>query len=149
MSVESCSTREKVLESFLENIQHHIDEGEVTVTIKLREKTNPIRLINPCMLKWAKFVENDLFDWLYYTRHKIGTFFGNWKNETKGDKSRWCEMVVGNRKCVLDFYAKEDDTDRSWPTKHNILFEIFVDPYYYDTTDDNWSDANWTKQFDF
>jgi len=133
----------------VKKIKHHIDNSEVAVTIKLREKTNTMRLINPDMLKWAKFVENDLYDWLCYRQHKIGRFFGNWKNEVNGDRFRWCEIIIGNRKCLIDFYAKEDDTAHTWPKNNSILFELYVDPYYFDTTDDNWSDANWTNQFDF
>jgi hypothetical protein len=148
MNPSISEKRENVLETFLKNIKEHIDKGEVTVTIKLKEKTNPLRLINPDMLKWAKFVENDLFDWLYFKQHKIGRFFGNWKNEKTGDRLRWAEIFIGNRKCVLDFYAKEDDTGRVWPKNNKILFEIYVDPYFFDTTDNNWSDLNWTNHFD-
>lgn len=134
--------REKELLSFLKNANHYIRKNEVCIVVnqKKPDEENPLLLINPDMLAWKKHMMSLFIDWLINNKHKIKDGCGNWKNAAEYIKARWCELNICGRYCLVDFKSRTYDTDESyWSATKKYNYVIIIDPYYCDTTDENWN----------
>ena len=133
--------REREMLMFLRNAHKYIERGEVCIVVKNKEpeNENPLWLINPDMLIWKKHMLPLFIDWLISNDHKIKDGRGNWKNDVEYIKARWCELNICTRYCLVDFKSRAYDTDESyWAATKKYNYVIIIDPYYCDTTDENW-----------
>ena len=143
--LNSKKERERDLLSFLRNVTYYLEFEEVFIAVKKREivPINNLSLINPDMLNWKKFMMPLFEDWLINTEHYIKDGKGFWKNDMGLINSRWCELNICSRYCLVDFKSRNFDKEESyWGKTNKYNYVIIIDPYYCDPTDDDW-DIDW------
>jgi hypothetical protein len=132
---------EKDLFMFMRNAYEYFEE-KTSVAIRNRkvDDTSALFLTHPGMLTWKARMLPFFMEWVIYKNHKFMDKKGYWKNDTGSIKSRWCELEICGRKCLVDFKSRSYDGEEAfWKTSMKSYdYTFIIDPYYYDTTDDNW-----------